>query len=96
MCIFRTGVLEMRAQIEQRSCQNVTFAKQKRNQEPADSAVAIAKRVDCFKLVMQQGEINQERPLRRRLQKLLERVKGLPHLQHRRGHKSGILDRYAT
>ena len=32
----------------------------------------------------------------RRLQKLLERLKGLPHLRYRRGHKSGILDRYAT
>src|SRR5260370_17693719 len=88
-------LLEIRAQVEQRFRQNVAFAKQQRNQEPADSAVAIAKRVDGFKLVMQQREINQERPLRGGLQKPLERLKGLRHLRYRRRYKSGFLDRSA-
>src|SRR5260221_8300933 len=50
--IFRTMLLEINAQVEQRFRKNVALAKQQRNQEPTDSTSAIATRVAGFKLII--------------------------------------------
>ena len=70
--------LEKKAQIQQRLAQGFFLAEQQRNQKPPQPAVAVEKRMDRFKLNVDQSQLHQQRQrFAVVVQELLERIETL-------------------
>src|SRR6266498_1531461 len=77
-------LLEERAEIEQRLLEELLRLQQERDEQPADAAVAVEKRMDRLELIVNERQADQRREMRLGVQELLEQVERGVHLRDRR------------
>lgn len=82
--------LEVAAEVEQRLRQDLALSELKRDQQAAQPPIAIHERVNGFELVVNQGEVNQDRELTIIVANVsFQVVERRSHLHHWRGNKTG-------
>ena len=86
--------LEEPRQVEHRLLEDLRATEQQGDQQAADPAVAVAKRVDRFELGVREADSDQGRRVGRVLSQVgLERIQSLPNLARRRWYEGGLPDR---
>ena len=88
--IFGAVHFEKVAQVEQRSAEDAALAEQKSDEQPADATVAIEKRVDGFKLRVDEAEVHERWQRIGVVQKLFQVAERVIHLRHGRRDETRV------
>src|SRR5690606_5337486 len=91
--VLRSLALEVVRQIQHRLAQHTALAKQERDKQSADAAVAVEERMDCFELRMRETDLHEQRYVVPLVQKSLERAERGWNLTRRRRYESGFGER---
>ncbi|MFY9691039.1 MAG: hypothetical protein WAJ86_13965 [Candidatus Acidiferrales bacterium] len=82
--VFVSVVIEIATQVKEGLREKLPIAQQQRQEQAADPAIAIAKRMDRFELVVNERQTDKRWNSRFLVQKFLEAFQSIVHLHHRR------------